>query len=76
MELDCPICMIKIHSNLNSQGNGKFEAFCQDAYDLQNLGHETLFIEDYEYVRKSTCIWLVGCKDMTQSLPFRMNEFE
>ena len=41
--------------NLNSQGN---ELFSQGIYDFQNLGNETLFIADYENVKKSVFDWL------------------
>ena len=44
--------------NLNSQGNEKCELFSQGTYDFQILGNETLFMADYENVKKSTFDWL------------------
>ena len=44
--------------NLNSYGNEKFELFSQETYDFQNLGNESLFVADYENVKKSTFDWL------------------
>ena len=52
MDLDSRVCVITIHLNLNSQGNEKFELFCQGAYVFENLGNETSFIANYDYVRK------------------------
>ena len=47
---------------MNSQENEKFEFFCQETCNFQNLGNETLFIADYKYVhvRKSAFGWLTA----------------
>ena len=54
LELDSFVYVIKILSNLNAQGNEKFlKLFSQGTYGYQNFGNETLFIADYEIVKKS-----------------------
>ena len=40
MELDSRVYVTKIISNLNFQGNEKFELFSQGTYDLKNFGNE------------------------------------
>ena len=45
---------------MNSQRNEKFELFSQGTHNFQNFGNETLFISDYEIVKKSTSDWLAA----------------
>ena len=50
--------VMKILFNLNSQGIEKFDLFSQRTYNFQNSGNKTLFIADYQNVKKSTYDWL------------------
>ena len=58
MKLNTCVCGMKMFFNLNSQGIEKFELFSQGTYDCQNLGNETMFVADYENVKKPTFDWL------------------
>ena len=81
-KLDSSVCEIKIHFTLNSQGNEKFQLFCQGKYDFQNLESEISFIVDYKYVRKSAFDWLAAelwLKESTilwKGCTFELNGFE
>ena len=46
--------------NLNSQGNEKVEFFSQGTYNFQNFRNETVFIPDYEDVKKFSFDWLAA----------------
>ena len=46
--------MIRISLNAKSQGTKKIEVFAQGTDDSKNLGCETPYIVDYEYVNISS----------------------
>ena len=67
MELNSCVCRMKVFSNLNSQGNGKFQIFAEGTYDFQNLENETLFIADHKIVKKSAFDWLAAVLRLKES---------
>ena len=60
LKLDSGVYVNKILFNLNFQGNRKFEVFSQGTYDFQNFRNKTLFIADYEKVKKCAFDWLAA----------------
>ena len=45
---------------MNFKRNEEFELFFQEIYDFQNLENETLFIDNYENVKKYALNWLAA----------------